>query len=130
MHNGAMTTDPVNRLRKICMSLPEAIEKLSYGEPGWFIGNGPQFVSLPLIAGDKEDFAFWCAVPDGSQQILIESDPNKFYVPPHRGRLMWLGVRPGPAPDWAEVKELAIDAYLTVAPKRLAEKLVSDLRET
>jgi hypothetical protein len=36
----------VGRLRRICMALPEANEKLSHGEPTWFAGKGKVFAML------------------------------------------------------------------------------------
>ncbi len=126
-HDVPMPTDPVQKLREICLDLPETEERVSHGEPGWFVGKGPQFVSYPERFTVDDGFQFWCAVPDGSQRILIEADPAKFFVPPHRGRLMWLGVNPGPNPDWSEVEELVIDAYLTVAPLRLKKALTNRL---
>jgi len=38
----------------------------------------------------------------------------------HRG---WLGDRLARKPDWAEVEEVVVYAYLTVAPRRLADQL-------
>lgn len=35
----------VGRLRKICMALPEANERISHGEPTWFAGKGKVFAS-------------------------------------------------------------------------------------
>jgi hypothetical protein len=39
-------TDPVARLRAICLALPEANEKISHGEPAWFAGKGKVFAML------------------------------------------------------------------------------------
>jgi hypothetical protein len=36
----------VNRLRKICLALPEAGERLSHGEPTWFAGKGKVLAML------------------------------------------------------------------------------------
>jgi hypothetical protein len=120
-----MNPDPVRRLAEICLALPETEQRTSYGDPGWFVTRGPQFVLLPNRNAESV-FEFWCAVPDGAQKILTESDPDKFFVPPHAGRLMWLGVRPGRHPDWQEVEEIVIEAYLTVAPKRLAAQVLEE----
>ncbi len=127
--NAGMVDERFQMLRTICLSLPESIEKLTYGEPGWFVGRGPQFVWYPN-RHSEDIFEFWCAVPEGVQKVLIESDPAKFFVPPHGGRLMWLGIRPGPNPDWGEVEELILDAYMTVAPKRLRHQLSEELAGT
>lgn len=31
------TTDPLARLRQLCTALPEVTEKVSHGEPTWFV---------------------------------------------------------------------------------------------
>ena len=67
-------------------------------------------------------FALWCAAPTGMQQILVESDPDRFFVPPYVGRRGWLGVRLDRALDWDEIAGIAEDAYAEVAPTRLVEE--------
>ena len=36
----------LKRLRKICMAFPEATERLSHGEPTWFVQDKKVFVSF------------------------------------------------------------------------------------
>ena len=36
----------VERVRRICMKLPEANERISHGEPTWFAGKGKVFAML------------------------------------------------------------------------------------
>ena len=38
-------------------------------------------------------FAIWCAAAEGMQQMLVEADPERFFVPPYVGHRGWLGVR-------------------------------------
>ena len=117
---GAGMDDPLPRLRALCLSLPEATEKLSHGEPTWFVGK--VFV---MFAGRHHDdrVAFWCAAPPGVQEALVGSDPERFFRPPYVGHRGWLGVRLDRDPDWAEIAEVCTDAYRAVAPKGLIEKL-------
>ncbi len=112
------------RLRALCLALPEATEKLSHGEPTWFVGK--VFVTF---AGRHHDdrVAFWCAAPPGVQEALVGSDPGRFFRPPYVGGRGWLGVYLDvPGVDWTEVAEIVADAYRTVAPKRLAARLDRD----
>ncbi len=51
------------------------------------------------------------------------STPDQFFVPPYVGHRGWRGVRLDQSPDWDEVTDIVVDAYLTVAPKRLADRL-------
>jgi hypothetical protein len=113
--------DPLPRLRALCLALPEATEKLSHGEPTWFVRK--VFVTF---AGRHHDdrVAFWCAAPPGVQEALVGSDPLRFFRPPYVGGRGWLGVYLDvPGVDWAEIGEIVADAYREVAPKRLAAQL-------
>jgi hypothetical protein len=110
--------DPLTALRRLCLDLPEATERLSHGEPTWFVGGKRTFV---MFADHHHDdrLAFWCAAPPGAQQALVASDPGRFFVPPYVGHRGWLGVRLDVPVDWDEIAELLADAYRMVAPKRL-----------
>ena len=64
--------------------------------------------------------AFWCAAPEGMQTTLVASDPEHYFVPPYVGGRGWVGYYLNGEVDWEEVDELILDAFLTVAPTRLA----------
>jgi len=66
-------------------------------------------------------FAVWCAAPDGMQKLLVEADPERFFVPPYVGHRGWLGVRLDRRLDWDELAGIVEDAYAEVAPPRLIE---------
>jgi hypothetical protein len=114
----ATRPEPLERLRRLCMELPEATERLSHGEPTWFVGGKRSFV---MFADHHHDdrLAFWCAAPPGAQQALVAADPERFFVPPYVGHRGWLGVRLDVPLDWEEIAELVADAHRMVAPKRL-----------
>jgi hypothetical protein len=110
--------DPLNELRRICLELPEATERLSHGEPAWFVQGKRTFVTFADHHHDDR-LAFWCAAPEGAQQMLVKQDPSSFFVPPYVGTRGWIGVRLDRQVDWAEIEELVTDAYLSVVPKKL-----------
>jgi hypothetical protein len=110
--------DPLEALRRLCRELPEATERLSHGEPTWFVGGKRSFVTFADHHHDDR-LAFWCAAPPGAQEALVAADPERFFVPPYVGHRGWLGVRLDVPTDWDEIAELVADAYRTVAPKRL-----------
>jgi hypothetical protein len=118
-----LTSDPVVRLRAICLDLPEVNERNSHGEPAFFVSGRKQFVSVDDHHHGAEHLAFWCAAPPGAQEELIGADPERFFRPPYVGHRGWLGVRIDVEPDWTEVTEIVRDAYRQVAPKRLAAQL-------
>jgi hypothetical protein len=114
----AMADDPLDRLRALCLALPETTERLSHGEPTWFVGGKKVFVMFAdHHHGDR--LAFWCAAPPGVQEELVESDPGRFFRPPYVGHRGWLGVYLDVRPDWEEIAELVTDGYRKIAPKRL-----------
>src|SRR6266851_4957068 len=59
-------SDPakIAQLRQLCLSLPEVTEKLSHGEPTWFV-VGKQFVTTADHHHDDR-LSAWCAAPEGA----------------------------------------------------------------
>lgn len=114
---GGTSDDPIERLRALCLALPEVSEKLSHGEPTWFVRK--VFVSLAEHHHDDR-LAFWCAAPPGAQEELLAAEPERFFRPPYVGGRGWLGVRLDVDVDWDEIAEIVTDAYRVIAPRRLA----------
>jgi hypothetical protein len=123
--------DPVIALRAVCLALPETSERISHGEPCFFVGTTPKssklFVMLDSHHHGAEHVGFWCAAPAGAQEEMVAEDPGRFFRPPYVGHRGWLGVRLQAAglgdPDWDEIGEIVRDAYRTVAPKTLVARL-------
>jgi hypothetical protein len=118
-------TDSVaERLRVICLALPEVTERPSHGAPTWFVRNRNSFVTLWADGHHDNQFPhLWCAAPPGAQQELVGSEPERFFRPPYVGGRGWIGVRLDPDTDWAEIAELCQDAYRVTAPARLVARL-------
>ena len=122
MTTRGMTTE--DRVREICLALPEVTERLSHGSPAYFVRGRKNFVSV--MVGGHHDAHFpqlWCAGLPGAQQELIAADPARFFRPPYVGHRGWLGVRLDGDPDWSEIAEVCTDAYRAVAPATLIAKL-------
>jgi hypothetical protein len=109
------------RIRAICLSLPETSERLSHGAPTFFVREKRAFVMVMTNHHGDGRFALWCAAPDGMQKMLVEADPERFFVPPYVGHRGWLGVRLDRGLHWDEVTGIAEDAYAEVAPSKLVE---------
>lgn len=119
-----MDAGPLKRLRNLCLALPETTERLSHGEPAWFVRGKKTFVTYDNYHHNRDVLAFWCAAPRGAQEILVSAAPARFFVPPYVGHRGWLGVRlDAPAVDWDEIGVLVEDAYCNVAPKTLVAQL-------
>jgi hypothetical protein len=112
----------LQRLREICLALPETSERLSHGAPTFFIRDKRAFLMVLTDHHGDGRFAIWCAAADGMQAMLVEADPDKFFVPPYVGHRGWLGVRLDHSLDWDELAGIAEDAYAEVAPARLVER--------
>lgn len=115
-------TDPLPRLRALCLAMPEATERLSHGEPTWFVRDKSTFVTYADHHHDDR-LGFWCAAPLGAQEEYVAGDPVRFFRPPYVGTRGWLGVYLGVDVDWEEVGEIVDQAYRMVAPKRLIAEL-------
>ena len=116
----------VARLRRICLELPEAREKLSHGEPTWFAGKGKVFAMLDDHHHGAPHLGVWLPQPLGVQEDLISSDPQRFFRPPYVGPSGWVGVVLDTGPDWNMVEELVRAAYRHVATKKLVAQLDGD----
>ena len=117
-----MIEDPLERLRAICLALPETTERLSHGEPSFFVRGKKQFV---MYADHHHDdrLGFWCHAPAGAQAELVGSAPDRYFVPPYVGHRGWVGAYLDVPVDWAEIAEIVRDGYRMVAPKALLARL-------
>jgi hypothetical protein len=119
---------PIDRVRRICLALPQATEKLAWSEPTFRTGDGGKvFVMFANNHHNDGRIAIWCNAAPGTQDLLVRADPDRFFVPPYMGPRGWIGVRleDGIA-DWAEIAEVIEEAYRVTAPKRLLALLPAE----
>ena len=116
---------PIDRLRKICLALPEASEKLAWSEPTFRVG-GKMFVMFANDHHNDGRIAAWCNATFATQDLLVRADSDRYFIPPYQGTRGWIGVRleDGRA-NWAEVAAIIEDAYRLVVPERLLPALDS-----
>lgn len=107
----------IARLRRVCMALPEVIEKIAWGEPTWRAGK--IFAQMDTHHHGAEHVAVWVPARPGVQEDLVAEDPRRYFRPPYVGSKGWLGIRIDGKPDWKAVASLVADAYREVAPPRL-----------
>jgi hypothetical protein len=113
----------VERVRKLCMKLPEANEKISHGEPTWFAGKGKVFAMIDGHHHNSPHLSVWLPQPLGAQEALIDADPARFFRPPYVGVSGWVGVVLDTKPDWGVVEGLIRESYLHVATEKLRKAL-------
>ena len=111
----------LGRIRELCLGLPETSERLSHGAPTFFVREKRAFLMVLTNHHGDGRFAIWCAAPPGMQQLLVDADPDKFFVPPYVGHRGWLGVRLDRELERDELAGIAEDAYAEVAPPKLVE---------
>ena len=115
-----MPPNPLARLRKICLALPEAHEVEAWGEPTFRIRN--KLFAMYASAGTHHGAgrpAVWCKAGPGNQALMVQAAPDRFFIPPYVGPSGWVGVWLDGSVDWTELAGLLHDGYALVAPKRL-----------
>ena len=111
--------DPLNRLREICLALPEAAEKETWGEATFRVRD-----KIFAVASVEEGRASMsCKAPPGVQEMLVGSDPKRFYRPAYVGHRGWVGVRLDARTDWDQVTDLVEESYRMTAPKGVSALL-------
>ena len=114
----------VERVRRICAALPETWEKLSHGEPTFFVGKRV-FAMCSINHHNDGHIAVTIPAAIGIQAALIAADPKKFYKPPYVGGAGWVGIELPRVKD----KELALhlqEAWRLIAPEKLQALLRED----
>jgi len=112
-----MNEDYLGRVRRICLAMPETWEKLSHGEPTFFVGK-KVFAMFSNNHHNDGHIAVVCPAPLGMQAILIEAEPRKFYKPPYVGVRGWIGINLDQIRD-KELTSHLIRAWEMIAPKKL-----------
>jgi predicted DNA-binding protein (MmcQ/YjbR family) len=96
------------------MALPDAVEKVSHGEPTWFAGTGKVFAMLDDHHHGAAHLSVWLPAPPGAQEMLVWRDPERYFRPPYVGPRGWVGVVLDTKPSWREVEALVRAAYRLV----------------
>jgi hypothetical protein len=117
----------LERVRELCLSLPEVTERLSHGSPAWFVQGKKTFVMYLDDHHGDERLALWCAAPEGAQAGLVAAAPEHYFVPPYVGHRGWIGVRLDRALEWDAIAGAIEEAY--IAPQRLIDA-AADARTT
>ncbi len=104
----------IESVRELALSLPRSYEALVRDRVKFRVG---QIVYL-AFARDEQMMGF--AFPKEERAALIEAEPDKFLLPkPSDLRYNWVVVRLA-AIDDDEMRELVLDAWRMVVPKRVA----------
>lgn len=118
----APPASPLDRVRATCLQLPETWEKVSHGEPTFWVGK-KMFASFANAANHHGGgrHAVWCKATPLTQELLVARAPERYFVPPYVGPSGWVGVYLDRRPRWSEVAGRLRDSWRLVAPRRLLE---------
>jgi hypothetical protein len=86
-----MSNKQLERVRRICSALPETTERLSHGEPTFFV-KGKVFVMFADNHHNDGHIAVWIPVLSGFQTAFIEAEPETYFKPPYVGVRGWVGI--------------------------------------
>lgn len=113
-----MNDDAVlDKLRTICLALPEATEGEGVGRPTFRVRDKIFAMRHP----HENRTSLWCKAPPGLQEALTQSEPVRFFRPPYVGQHGWVGLWLDVELDWDFVQHLVTQSYQMTAPKRLVK---------
>ena len=103
------------RVRRLCLMLPEAVEAIAWGHPVFRVGK-KTFCAFELIK--KRPTIAFRLPPDDVEAAIARGA----VVTPY-GRGIWASVRVDEALDWDAIARYADRSYRTVATKRQVASL-------
>lgn len=106
-------------VRQVCANLPEVEETVDgFGYTTYSIGSK----SFIKIGETAEGVGIAFKSDHENQDVLIQT--GRYVKTPYIGHHGWVSVRPDLDPEWNELSELLVEAYLRTAPKRLVRQFV------
>jgi predicted DNA-binding protein (MmcQ/YjbR family) len=109
----------VDRVRRLCLSLPEARETVAWGHPVFKAGS-KTFAAIEPVKG-RPSMAFRLNPVD--VDLLLKRQP--FFVTPY-GRGLWVSAWADAALDWRLIENLVERSYRVVALKRMLHALARE----
>lgn len=110
----------VDDVRELALSLPRSYEALVRDRVKFRVGQ------LVYLDFSRDETLMGFAFPKDERQALVDSEPDKFLLPRQSDmRFNWVVVRLA-AIDHEEMRELVLDAWRMVVPKRVAAAHLGD----
>lgn len=114
---GDTNGEHLRRVRRICSALPATTEKLSHGEPTFFVQK-KVFVMFADNHHNDGHVAVWIAAQPGLQASLIKADPKTYFKPPYVGVRGWIGVELEHISDENLAAHIH-EAWYLIAPRKM-----------
>jgi hypothetical protein len=117
---------PLDRIRALCLALPDAHEVEAWGEPTFRVKNKlfAMYASSANHHGAGRP-GVWIKSAAVTQDMLVRAESARYFVPPYVGKSGWVGAYLDKRPDWETIADLLRDAYCMTAPKKLLARLDS-----
>ena len=113
-------TDALNQVRQAALELPETEERLSHGQPTFFVA-GKQFAQFRNNHhGDAKTVVCVRVSSLDEQAMLLEADPATYSKPAYLPS--WVSINlAGDGVDWDHVADRIAASWELAAPRRLLE---------
>ena len=94
----------------LSLALPEAFEKISHGEPTFWVHKRmfAMFASARNHHGAGRD-AVWCKAAHMTQEMVVSRWPDRYFVPPYVGMSGWFGIYLDRRPNWQRLPIVSKD---------------------
>jgi hypothetical protein len=107
-------------IRKVALSLPRTDEALVRDQVKFRVGR------IVYVALSRDERSMGFGFPKDERAALVAAQPEKFFMPIQSDlRYNWVRVWLD-AIDFAEMRELVVDAWTMVVPKRVAAEYLGD----
>jgi predicted DNA-binding protein (MmcQ/YjbR family) len=117
MQTGFRLAPRLAGIRKICLSFPDTKETMTWGKPHFRVGE-------KIFAGYSEEngkqlVGFKLEMAHASIAVQVPGFSRAPYVG-HKG---WVSLEIDSIKNWDEVREMILESYRLIAPKKSAAKL-------
>jgi hypothetical protein len=119
-----MSSQQIARVRRLCLALPDTSERLSHGEPTFFVHN-KVFVMFANNHHNDGHVAVWLPAPPGAQTAILESAPEVYFKPPYVGVRGWIGI------ELSRVSDESLSFHINLAWElRAPQRLLASAKPT
>ncbi|HEX2524072.1 MAG TPA: MmcQ/YjbR family DNA-binding protein [Terriglobia bacterium] len=113
----AKTDAALARIRKICLALPDTKETMTWGKPHFRVGE-------KIFAGygeenGKRTVGFKLEMAHANLAVQVPG----FSRAPYVGDKGWVSLETDSVSDWEDVREMILESYRLIAPKRSLAQL-------
>ena len=107
----------LERVRRICLTMPSVSEKLSHGAPAFFVEKDKGVFAM-FVDNHHQDghLELWLPAPPGLQSALIGDAPATYFKPPYVGSNGWIGI------ELDQIRDEALEIHVREAWEIAARK--------